>query len=489
MGFDPTAEQEAITEASKTNKSGVAQARAGCGKTTMLDQVARARPRTQMGYIAYNKSIATEAQARFPRNVECRTAHSFAFQAVGKKYADRLRGPRVPSWAVAKFLRLYGGLEVAPGLILGPNQQARLALDTVKRFTYSADPKPSLKHVPYIHGSKNFDEIADVIAKYAERIWTDAISANGTMKFEHDHYLKLWAMTEPELPFATLLVDEAQDLNPVLSDVVLKAHNRGQQVIMVGDSAQQIYAWRGAEDAMEKFSGADWKLFLSKSFRFGPAIADEANKWLTALDSLPLVQGHEPVGSKVASIADPDAVLCRTNATSVSEALELQEDGYKVAIVGGTGEIEMFAKAAQELQSGKATNHPELLAFENWQQVVEYVDSGEGQDLKKFVDLINGYGVERVLEIAGATVSEKEADVVVSTAHKAKGREWSAVRIANDFREPEDDKISKAEFQLAYVAVTRGIKRLDPSGVAWIDRVIARKQMDNWLNDLDKIGA
>ena len=30
-------------------------------------------------YVAYNKAIQTEAEKSFPRNVECRTAHSLAY--------------------------------------------------------------------------------------------------------------------------------------------------------------------------------------------------------------------------------------------------------------------------------------------------------------------------------------------------------------------------------------------------------------------------
>lgn len=47
---------------------------------------------------------------------------------------------------------------------------------------------------------------------------------------------------------------------------------------MVGDSAQAIYGWRGARDIMTGFDGT--RLTLSQSFRFGPRLAEEANRWL-----------------------------------------------------------------------------------------------------------------------------------------------------------------------------------------------------------------
>lgn len=70
--------------------------------------------------------------------------------------------------------------------------------------------------------------------------------------------------------------------------------------------------------------------------------------------------------------------------------------------------------------------------------------------------------------------------MTVSTAHKAKGREWARVRIADDFTPPKDSDqqdetgrtvpgpIDDGEARLAYVAVTRTRSRLDIGGLAWI---------------------
>ncbi|MFE9804764.1 3'-5' exonuclease [Streptomyces goshikiensis] len=77
--------------------------------------------------------------------------------------------------------------------------------------------------------------------------------------------------------------------------------------------------------------------------------------------------------------------------------------------------------------------------------------------------------------------AEGDADVTVSTAHRAKGREWPTVRIANDFQEPVSNEcdlegnslpgaISLDDARLAYVAVTRAREHLDLGGLAWIDK-------------------
>ena len=52
---------------------------AGSGKTHTLVAISKALNPTNGLYLAYNKSIATEAAQKFPRSVECKTTHSLAY--------------------------------------------------------------------------------------------------------------------------------------------------------------------------------------------------------------------------------------------------------------------------------------------------------------------------------------------------------------------------------------------------------------------------
>jgi superfamily I DNA/RNA helicase len=253
---------------------------------------------------------------------------------------------------------------------------------------------------------------------------------------------------------------------------------------LVGDRCQAIYGWRGAIDAMARFQ-ADQRLVLSQSFRFGPAIATEANKWLALLDAPLRLRGFQQVRSSLGPLGVADAVLCRTNAEAVRQCLQAYDQGLSAALVGGGKDIRRLAEAAITLKAGKGTDHPELFAFHSWAEVKEYVElDAAGSDLKVFVGLIDAYGPEQVIAIVDQLVAEDRADVVVSTAHKAKGREWPRVRIAGDFHppKPKHDQgtgdgagnglpvvVAPAEAMLAYVAVTRARLVLDREGLAWVD--------------------
>ncbi|MEQ2209806.1 hypothetical protein XENOCAPTIV_004268, partial [Xenoophorus captivus] len=57
----------------------------GTGKTTTLVKYAALRPDLRFLYVAFNNSVACEARRHFPANVDCRTAHSLAYNDVGRR--------------------------------------------------------------------------------------------------------------------------------------------------------------------------------------------------------------------------------------------------------------------------------------------------------------------------------------------------------------------------------------------------------------------
>jgi hypothetical protein len=251
---------------------------------------------------------------------------------------------------------------------------------------------------------------------------------------------------------------------------------------MVGDSGQAIYGWRGARDVMTGFDGV--QLTLSHSFRFGEGIAQEANRWLAIAHAPIRITGSPSIDSGLDTVKRPDAILCRTNGGAMAEILTLLDMGCRVALVGRGDTLSELALAARDLKSGRRTSHPELLLFSTWGEVQDYAENDpDGRELQPFVDVIDEHGVDVVLDVISRLCDEAGAEVTVSTVHKAKGREWPTVRIANDFLEPEDPDqeldttgeplpgpIDPAEARLAYVAVTRARARLDLGGLSWINR-------------------
>lgn len=279
LDHQPTGEQSNILDAARDGRNLVIEAGAGTGKTSTLKMVAASSMRRGL-YLAYNKAIAEDARASFPANTQCSTAHSLAFRAVGHLYKDRLNGPRLPAREVARILHIPAVLDLGAHALTSV-KVARVVMDAVRRFCYSEEDEPQAWHIAPIPGLEGTsDEVFSPMLLLRQQAlpflrwaWEDLQRPDGRLKFEHDHYLKMWALARPTLPAELVFLDEAQDANPVISRIV-EAQNA--QKILVGDQSQAIYGWRGAVDAMDGFGGQRFQ--LSQSFRFGQAIADEADR-------------------------------------------------------------------------------------------------------------------------------------------------------------------------------------------------------------------
>ncbi|MFE0577169.1 UvrD-helicase domain-containing protein [Streptomyces sp. NPDC058874] len=480
--MNPTDEQAAAADAFHAGDHLALQAGAGTGKTTTLALLARSTQRRGR-YLAFNRAIADDARARFPATITCKTAHALAYAAVGHRYTRRLNSPRRPAWRTGCDLGLSDSLRIGDRDI-SQRTLSNAALRTVTRFCHTAEYTIGHHHVPQLRGLDDPDhhaELSEFLVPFARKAWRDLQYVDeGVVRFDHDHYLKIWALTQPRIEADFLLLDEAQDTNPVVEQVFLAQRDHAQ-LVMVGDSAQAIYHWRGARDVMTGFDGT--RLTLTQSFRFGPRLATEANRWLTLADAPLRLTGTDTITTELGPVIRPDAVLCRTNVGAMAQVMQLMSAGLRVALVGGGQGLQALATAARDLKQGRRSHHPELLLFTTWHDLQEYAAyDPNGRDLQPFVDLVDTHGPDAILAAVARLVPEEAAQVAVSTAHKAKGREWASVRIADDFEPPTDDEpdhnhtqsappsIDESEARLAYVAVTRARQRLDLGGLSWVTR-------------------
>lgn len=478
MTFAPTAEQQAVIAAALTGRPLAVEALAGTGKTSTLVLVAQAlHAAGRRGvYTTFNKANVLDARTRFPSSCRCATAHSLAMGAVGQVYRARMDSPRMKPWDIAKFLKTTP-FEVSVGdarKTISAQFVSGAVLRTIDEFCKTGDRTPGAEHVPYLAGlddpsTEGAGRYAGLnayrrhVAQYLPRAWADLSNLRGVLPFSHQHYLKIWQLSDPKIDADYILFDEAQDASGVMRAVV-EAQAGHAQLIYVGDSYQAINEWNGAVNALAQVTGD--RLYLTQSFRFGAGVADVANLVLAELEAPRRVIGDPSRTTVVATVDDPDAILCRTNAVAVATTLELLRAGRRVALVGGAGEIVKFARGAADLKEGRRTNHVDLAPFSSWAEVQDYVSNDPmGGDLKRMVDLIDEYSPQGLIEGLANTVDESLAELVVSTAHRSKGREWPSVRLAGDFPDPDKRVISAEEDRLLYVAVTRAREVLDLSAV------------------------
>ena len=450
----------------------VAEAKAGAGKTTTAVGAAQYRRNDSWLYICLNKSVQLEAQARFPVNVECRTTHSLAFGAVGRKFGDRVSnrwGPRL----------------LADELNIGNMRVAAMACKALGVFFGSEDQKPSMAHVQEIaHGWVGSDHEKGLAMDAMQLAWQRMQTLADRTSMPHDAYLKMWAVSKPDLRKDRIILDEAQDTNPVTKQVIL-AQGR-KKLLLLGDRHQGIYLFRGSKNVMEEFSqtGAT-VLQMPRTWRFGARTATIANTILSKLkgETTAIVGlGQDAPYQK----GQPYAVLTRTNAALFGFAAQCR--GRGVHWVGGIEnyriELVLDAYYLFSLQANKMRDAV-MRRYYSWTKYVEDAESTKDGEARILIALVNQYGHEipqLVEELkTNAVIDRSAAKFILTTAHKAKGLEFDFVRIGDDFEclveaEEELDAMgcltpeTAQEINLLYVAVTRARKfvRLNEETTNWL---------------------
>ncbi|UVK48878.1 UvrD-helicase domain-containing protein (plasmid) [Mesorhizobium sp. AR07] len=472
VGRKPTTEQQQAIDAFLSGGSLRINAYAGTGKTSTLQFLAHGT-RSRGQYIAFNKAIVGDAREKFPPTVNCSTTHSLALKSLHsdyKKTKDKFAG-KVGTKQLAEILGFKKTWRVDRDHSLQPVSQAYLIQQTVRRFAQSGDEEISDAHVPR-HGSlltaseDTLKAVKEFACNNARHVWHRMCDPKDAIPLGFDGFLKLWGLSKPQIAADYILLDEAQDTNPVVLEVLRR---QNAQLVYVGDRYQQIYEWRGAVNAMDAIK-TDAIVSLTQSFRFGPEIAGEASRILQRLgESVPLT-GNPAMRSRVGS-CNPNAILARTNANVMTALIQCLDEGRKPHLVGDNRDLKELLWGVRDLKEGRPTDVADFFGFTSWESVVDFSKTTEGEHLTMFVNLVQSKGEKRLLWAINQSVSEEQAEIIISTAHKAKGREWKNVRLMDDFlktreaRTPAEkakqEQEDAAELRLFYVAVTRAKEAIE----------------------------
>lgn len=475
--FRLTAEQEAII-AHEPSETVVCPSFAGSGKTSTLVEYAR-RWSTYRGlYLAFNSDIGKDAKRKFPSNFEVRTVHSFAYRAMGVyDHQDHLQPGAIRRHqlqeAAAKAL---GQGNVPPFKVL-------LAISRAFRtFLISDAPRLLPEHLllPDEMPGWGYDKAMRAATKIVEYLMAFREHRG---PFNHDMYLKAFALAQQQSPVPppadVVGLDESQDLSPVMIGI---ASRFGVPLIVVGDTYQSIYAFRGAVSAMEAFEGP--RLPLTRSWRFGPAVAAAANQVLELTSKPPtsLVQPNPNVETTVHhGIADEGMILARTNARLMEYLADHLDQPFYIA--KGFRRFRMEVEAAIALWNGQSSHESSPLPYKDRDELMAEAQDGADPVAARLVKLLEERGPLELTALLArlshfARDTPREATLHLSTAHGAKGRERSTVTLLDDFwsldrRVSYRDYLERKnrwtpikardfdqELNLLYVAITRAQQRL-----------------------------
>jgi ATP-dependent DNA helicase UvrD/PcrA len=190
------------------------------------------------------------------------------------------------------------------------------------------------------HQYDYFEHLAPQIANIQQRY---AARKRATNAMDFDDLLVLWLRLLQEQEdvrelyqrrFQFILVDEYQDTNKLQSDLIDLLAARHQNVMVVGDDAQSIYAWRGANyqnilKFPERYPGA--RIYkIETNYRSTPEILNVANAAITAN----VEQFAKQLTPARKAGPKPVTVVCNDAAEQAAfvaqRVLELREEGADI---------------------------------------------------------------------------------------------------------------------------------------------------------------
>lgn len=449
---------------------------AGTGKTTTLRGLAYRLPKLRILYLAFNKAIKEEAAGKFPNNTQALTAHGLGFRSVGKHYSNV---PDKLQWGLRPFHvtpSLASSLRLVPTSV--HNLYGARVIESIQNFLVSGDMEMTDAHVNVGNSpsEKKYMPAEGILAD-AHLIWEQMQDLKHAMPMTHDGYLKLYQLSEPDLPYDMVMLDEYQDTNPVVQALVDRFQGR---LVLVGDEHQAIYGFRGAYNAMNSVN-TDEEHYLTGSFRFGKAVADVANMLLAAKGEQHALRGlGGPSQMGRVPVNTPHAFIARGNSALFSRAVQAIEKNESFAFVGDLSNYRLdLIEQVYRLSKREKISDPFLKAFDNFDALEAYAEAMEDRDIAGRCRLVTKYGdrlpalLRRITEKAGKYPSSTVYRVVLTSAHRAKGLEFEHVQLADDFMDFYDEKNdvwkdlrnadtkTQEEINLQYVAATRAKHTLE----------------------------
>jgi hypothetical protein len=486
-----------------SRKITIGNALAGSGKTSTSIELAHelAALSKDMLYLVFAKRNATEAKEKFPSNTKPMTAHGFAFSSkhpdangsMASVYKDRIAGnlygalrdlSRSPSWR-ERFEQASSEFRLRSSRV---NSALISAIHGIlENYCQSSDDEISVKHLSDETAFHVRNRLTDKpecphLLSIAKAVFSEMRDPESDFPVDHGFYLKLCSLHPPRINRSLIVLDEAQDANPAMLKIIESQLQYGTSLLFIGDTNQHVYSFTGAVDAMavmrQKYPSQTEVHPLTGSYRFGQPVADVGNSVL-ALMGYP--HDGQGLSTQPTSVSDavPDfsgaTVLYRTNMSILSDIMgQFKQMDYH--IVGGVKkEAENLLAGLSELYAEGRSSHKELSVFESWAELVEFASTSAGSSIRPIVDYVaenSGQVTKAMAALARAKVNESEAEVVLSTAHKAKGLQWPKVILSRDmanmFEVQSDGEIVFPEpddLALLYVAVTRAEKELCTNGV------------------------
>lgn len=453
----------------------IVNAVAGSGKSTTIVEAMKLA-QGQSIFLAFNKAIADELKRK---GVNGRTFHSLVFGPVVQHYRqdgpslDKLRKLGRDLFSFNEH-KLYGAFAarmvgLARGVGIGiPDMTPDIEEEWIALAEHH-DLEPDSDEA-------DFGEAIDA----ARRLFD---ACNEDPRVDFDDMLYRAVRDNLNLPkFDFVFVDEAQDTNPIQLAILRKIMAPGARLIAVGDPAQAIYGFRGADsDALGKL-GREFgcsELPLSITYRCPRLVVEYAQQWVPHIEARP--DAPEGVVTDLGSEWNPlefmpgDLVVCRKTAPLIQAAFRCIRSRVPVQVLGR--DIGQGLKALIKKMNARNVDQlgEKLEAYQQREvaKALKADDEGKAESVRDRVGVLI-FLIDELQEdkrtIADLEAgidwlfSDKERAVTFCTGHKSKGLEANRVFWLGRSECPATWARKawqrQQEINICYVIATRAISEL-----------------------------
>lgn len=467
-----TNEQEIIWNKMKESDCHiVVYAGAGVGKTFTIVEGSRRMNGTKKGFLAFNKSIATELGERLPSDVEAKTFHALGLAA----FRNAGIYTKVNNWKAKNIISDVLGKDYEDTNVLSK------LISQMKGGMVDVNDKSKIH---YLMGEYNIEFSSqrneDLAFDFLPTIFLQMRNLKNVVDFDDMIWLPL--VENIALPtFDVLFVDEAQDFNEMQRELIFRCIGETGRVICVGDPNQAIYGFRGADsnsmdlfvkDLEKRNSRCIEKYPLSLTWRCPKNIVKEANRYVQEFHCMEDAEDGKVFVNSYFNPQKNDMVLCRYNAPLVTAFYDLVSQGKSAYILGRdmTQGLQNSVKKITKNMSMPTEQFRELLEADfnaQYNSLVRQEKIAQANALEDkfeclmiFVSKANTVG--GILdEIKKVFDGVEKGDIMLSTVHKAKGLEADNVFILATERMPHPKASNpQEERNICYVAITRAKKNL-----------------------------
>lgn len=486
--MQPSSYQQAIIDWLKFGDgNALVRARAGSGKTSTLVMLSDLLDRigTRAAFLAFNRAIAQELKKRLPEHVEAATFHSVCRSALLRLPQCRKYSARKDWVQKNKTLNILDTYSDDPQVERCSRGIAKLVGLMKANALLPECPESELLELITTHDIE-FDERAPESSvafgiKMARKVLEVSNADISVIDFDDMLYLT-WLLQAPVQKYSHLFVDEAQDTNKIQRILMHRMVGTTGRLIAVGDEAQAIYGFRGADsDAMElikaEFNCTEFPLSISyRCPRRVVALAQRIVPSIEARENAPEGTVSKLDAFKLDDFTKLDLVLCRNVAPLVSLAFKFLR-AHKPVQVAGRDFGEQLIALVKKMGATSLEELAEKLDVYTQREVGKATKKKQDSKIERLYDqrdslmvIIEGLPEDQLTVMDVVRVLDRIFDdklvgcTTLSTIHKAKGQEATRVFILDGHLLPSkwarQEWQQKQETNLKYVAVTRSLDTL-----------------------------